>query len=348
MAFSLKNLMLSKEHFPTSPLIAELWRGEVLESQHQVHAVLVNENGKVLAYRGDPELSTTARSALKPFQLWAGLKQGTYEHYGFTDRELALMCASHNGEPFHIEACSALLEKINCVPTDLECGVHPPYHSESADEILHSGASFSALHNNCSGKHCGLLAFRAYLNAEGSYLDPMHPTQKAIFDALRQLLQVERTFAIGVDGCSLPTPALHLKELAHLFAQLAAARSPAVEGDDPYLEKIFQSMNAAPELVAGTGRFDTAIMRDFPQQIVSKVGGEAIRGFALRTPDGARYGMALKVLDGAMRALHPACLAFLAQCGLIDLHQISEALSHFIRYPEKNWNGIEVTQVSIQ
>lgn len=348
MSLHLTPLALSGELISSTPMIAELWRGEVLESQHVIHATLTDEAGRALASIGDPSLSTTARSALKPFQLWAGLSRGVGERFTFSSAQLALMCASHNGEPQHITACHELLSQLGEDSDALECGAHPPYHGPSAERLLRSGERFTAVHNNCSGKHCGLLALRAHLSADGSYLSPDHPTQQAIFDSVRLLLGVKRDLLFGVDGCSLPTPEVALKELALLFARLAAGRVSPEAPQDPHLEAIFDAMNGAPDLVAGTGRFDTALMRAFPQQLVSKVGGEAIRGLALKTPDGGRYGVALKVSDGAMRALHPACIEALKRWGLLSSCELPDELARFVSYPEENWNGLEVTRIKIR
>jgi len=348
MTITIQPLVLSNNAIKTDVMTAELWRGAVLESRHSVHATLVDETGAVLASAGDPALTTTARSSLKPFQLWAGLSQGVSDETSFSDEELALMCASHNGEPEHVKGCEALLHKLGATVSDLECGAHAPYHSSSAEAILRAGGSYTALHNNCSGKHCGLLALRSYLKAQGSYLDPNHPTQQVIFDSVRELLHINRALAIGVDGCSLPTPELQLKEMALLFARLASGRASEGSSQDPHLERIFKAMSAHPRLVAGTGRFDTALMSVAPGQVVSKVGGEAIRGVAIRTPDGGRYGVALKVSDGAMRALHPACLAFLERCGFLTRAQLTGDLARFVNYPETNWSGLEVTRIHIR
>ena len=337
-----------EEPHATPPLTVEYWRGDVLESQHEVHAVLVDGAGATLASAGSPALLSTARSALKPFQLWAGLSRGVGETLSFSPEEVAFMCASHNGEPKHVALCEALLKKLGREVSALECGSHAPYHAPSAETVLRQGGAFTPAHNNCSGKHCGILAFAEHLEAtHSSYLGADHPTQVAIFESVRALLQIERPLSFGVDGCSLPTPALQLDELARLFSSLASARTQPGGAHDPALERIFQAMNQAPDLVAGTGRFDTEMMRAYPGQVVSKVGGEAIRGLALRSSSGACYGVALKVRDGAMRALHPATLAFLARYGMISFDRLPAPLRAFEHAPEQNWRGRTVTTMRV-
>ena len=346
----------SSEHPLTlKPLRSELWRGEVLESAHEVHAALVDERGQLLASAGDPSFVTTARSSLKPFQLLPTLIRGGRERFELTPADIALMCASHNGEPQHTERCAALLEKLGARVADLECGAHEPYHRDAARALARAGAEPSALHNNCSGKHCGMLALRSLLEAEGSYLSADHPVQSAIFECVESLLGAPRTWRWGTDGCSLPTPAINLEEFATLFAQLAAGRSPHDERAAEHLPLIFEAMSAHPELVAGAGRFDTAFMSAAAGSAVCKVGGEAIRGFALREASGRALGLVLKVTDGAMRALHPACLALLNHLELIErpstLHRPLEdqvGLDRFWRGVELNWAGREATEVRVK
>jgi L-asparaginase II len=337
-----------------APLRCELWRGSALESTHEVHAALVNTTGELLAYAGDPQLTTTARSSLKPFQLLPTLRLGGEERFDLLPSDIALMCASHNGEPLHVQHCEQLLKKLGYEPSALECGSHFPYNQAAAHALIRAGLPPQAIHNNCSGKHCGLLALSALLNSEGSYLEPTHPTQRTIFEGLERLLGVkDRTWKIGVDGCSLPTPAISLCDFAELFAYLAAGSSPHDPSSGASLSRIFEAMSAHPDLVAGTGRFDTAFITHAQGRAVCKVGGEAIRGFAIRDITGRALGLTLKVTDGAMRALHPACLALLARLELIDQPQdlyqspSQSSLNPFWRGAEQSWAGHKATEIRV-
>lgn len=335
------------------PIQCEVWRGEVLESLHEVHAALVNDRGELLASAGEANLITTARSSLKPFQLWPTLRLGARERFGLSLADLALMCASHNGESRHIRQCAQLLQKLEMSEDALECGAHLPYDQDAAHELIRAGASARAIHNNCSGKHCGMLASRALLKSEGSYLDANHPTQLQIFKGLEQLLGSSKSWTWGIDGCSLPTPAISLHDFARLFAYLAAGRSPHEASSADHFPMIFEAMSAHPELVAGSGRFDTAFMRAARGRAVCKVGGEAIRGFALRDQAGRSLGLVLKVRDGAMRALHPASLALLERFGLIERPatlsatppQELKGLDRFWSSPETNWAGRDALKI---
>jgi L-asparaginase II len=311
------------------PITIEAWRGEVLESVHRAHAVMLDEEGNVLATAGDPDLRTTARSAIKPFQAWTTLRRlhsppkppndsGAPLH--LTQEEIALMCASHGGEERHVSACEGLLTKLGRGLKDLECGAHDPYHEPTSRALIAAGRAPTAAHNNCSGKHCGMLALAASLGVESAgYTSATHPVQEEVLRALRELLGPNHApFKLGVDGCSLPTPELSLRELAGLFTRLAAARLAPAAPHDPALAQIFSAMTAHPHLVAGSGRFDTALMEAFGGEVVCKVGGEALHGLALRPRSGRAVGVAVKVVDGGMRALNPATLCFLEAAGVLE------------------------------
>lgn len=337
---------LNPTHLTSHPEVhVQVWRGEVKESEHLVHAVLVDEKARVIASWGNPEYKTTARSTLKPFQLLANLQGGVAQKFDFTDQELALMCASHNGEEIHTDLCRTLLKKLGKTEQDLLCGSHDPYHRETSLHLHHQQQVATAIHNNCSGKHCGMLAHASLSSSELSYLDREHPTQKGIFNLLKDLIDKEGSFKWGIDGCSLPTPELSLTQLASLFAGLAAEKFNKAITKDQYISAIFSAMSQHPELVAGQGRFDTAFMKFTREAAVCKVGGEAIRGFALRLPEGS-FGLVVKVQDGAMRALHPACLYLCIQLGILTKEQLSEDLKKFLMGQTRNCADKPATYLS--
>ena len=337
---------ITPTHHQHDALLVELWRGQVLESVHRVHAVLVDRYGQSVCHWGNPRLLTTARSALKPFQLWSGLHAGILDHFSLDQEDLAFMMASHSGESYHTEHCLRLLDKLGRSSDELACGAHLPYHIPSAHDLLRSGRQAETIHNNCSGKHCGMLAAQAVLSDRLDYLSIDHPVQIRIFESIQTLLGISREFAWGIDGCSLPTPALYLNELAHLFAQLATGVLRQEQTPDPFLDRIYQAMTTHPELVAGSNRFDTVMMKETYPYLGCKVGGEAIRGFALRPQSGEFFGLAVKVEDGAMRALHPACIALLQQLTFLP-EKLSKPLQDLFEGRESNWAGRQATRFRI-
>jgi L-asparaginase II len=187
-------------------------RGDATESVHYGSVAVVDAHGKLIFSAGDPEFMTTTRSALKPLQALPFVTGGGVEHFGFSIEQVALLCASHSGEPRHVEAVADMLKRIGCVPEQLLCGVHPPLYYAAREEPPPAGAKFSTLHHNCSGKHSGMLAYcrQASLPVE-AYVASDHPLQQAIRSAVEHLTGVAERDMIGVvDGCSAPNYAVPL------------------------------------------------------------------------------------------------------------------------------------------
>lgn len=226
-----------------------------------------------------------------------------------------MACASHGAEAFHCEAVRSLLAKAGLDERHLRCGAHRPAYLPAADVLVRAGQEPRPIHNNCSGKHAGMLALARHLGAPvETYLQVEHPVQRAIRGFLARAAGVtEEAIGVGVDGCSAPTFALPLAGTATAFARVAAARlgSPA---EDAAAVRVAAAMMAHPALVAGTGRSDTAVMRTLPGLLFCKTGAEGFLGIGV---PGRGWGVAVKVLDGAGRASLPAALFALAALGLL-------------------------------
>lgn len=239
------------------------------------------------------------RSAAKPFIAAASVRAGAVDAFGFDERELALMCASHAAEPEHVETVLSMLRKADIPPSALQCGGTP-----------------SALYNNCSGKHAGILALCKHIGAPlETYLEPDNPAQREILAlcerVIREPLPPER---IAVDGCGIPVFATSLRRAAHAFARLATLED-LEEADREGLARVRAAMTAYPWYVSGTGRFDTALIESSRGAIVAKGGAEAVHGDALVK---LQAGLALKVVDGNNRATAPAVIAVLERLGAVD------------------------------
>ncbi len=219
---------MDESHDPTG---VRVWRGDEIESRHEVHAALVR-GGRLVAAHGDPSARAYLRSAAKPIQLVPLVEDGGVERYGFTPREIAVMAASHNAESFHVDAVRSILEKAGLEESDLRCGPHPPTHAPSARALVEAGRDPTAIHNNCSGKHAGMLAAcRAMGWPLGTYLEPDHPLQVRIRDTLAELAGIDAAaMGIGVDGCGVPCFALPVTAMATAFDALA--RADADRDDD--------------------------------------------------------------------------------------------------------------------
>jgi len=298
-------------------------RGERIESVHAIAACAATVDGDVLLALGDIDEPVYLRSAAKPFIAAAVVRAGAAGRFGLDDRDLAIMSASHNGEPGHVAAVRALLEKIGAQPGDLRCGAHAPSYEPAA---LALGEPPTVLHNNCSGKHAGILALARMLDAPfDGYLEPSHPAQRAIL-ALCERVSDDRFGAdqLGVDGCGIPVYATSLRRAARSFARLATLAGLAPE-DAAALARVRAAMIAEPFYVAGTGRFDTDLLRAGNGRIVCKAGAEGVHASALLD---LGAGLVLKVVDGTRRAVPPAAVALLARLGALDDMQVSVLGAH--------------------
>jgi len=303
-------------------VIVNVTRGGLVESTHEVAACVTDARGRVVHATGDVERPVYLRSAAKPFIAAAIVASGAAARFEFDDRELAVIAASHNGEPYHVHAVRAILTKIGADPSELRCGAHPPAYEPAAAALAARGEAPSALHNNCSGKHAGILAMCAHLGFDrATYLAPEHPAERLILELCARLAgSPVAGLPLGIDGCGIPVYATSLRRAAQSFARLATLDEVS-DGDARALERVRAAMQAEPRYVAGTGRFDTALMEATRGRIVCKAGAEGVHGEALLRE---RLGLVLKVADGARRAAPPAALALL---GGISALEPGEALA---------------------
>jgi L-asparaginase II len=278
--------------------MVKVTRGDVVESVHHGAAAVVDSHGEVLASAGSPEACTFLRSAAKPFQALPLLASGAADHFGINSKELAVIVSSHSGERMHLDQVRSILRKSGCKPSDLQCGAHAPFLRSAAAALARSGKRPTPLHNNCSGKHAGMLALSRFLRKPiKSYLSPEHPVQQAILRSVARCAAVpEAAILQGIDGCSAPTFALSLRQAAGSFARLLDPRQMAPEEREA-AQRTIAAMRAHPEMVAGTGRLCTLLMREVGQSFIAKIGAEGFYGMAYR--DGSRcVGIALKISDG--------------------------------------------------
>lgn len=318
------------------PLV-KVTRGGIVESVHVGALAVVDAGGAIVWALGDPSLLSFPRSSLKPFQLLPLIERGGVERFGFTAAEVAVMAGSHSGEEIHTAAVSSVLAKIGAPPEALACGVHPPLNPLSAERLRASGAEPNALHNNCSGKHSGMLALARLLDAplEG-YLEPDHPAQVAIRAAIHEVLEPEGETPMGLDGCGAPAYALTLRATARGFARLGNSDHAPARWREA-LGRVAAAMRAHPEMVAGThGRIDTDLMR-LGARLIVKGGAEGYAGAG--HPQG--QGLALKILDGdaARRAGHVALLASLQALGWLNDADAGALATYGPIKPVTNWAG---------
>ena len=302
-----------------------------------------------MAMLGDPGAAATAtflRSAAKPFQVLPLLLAGGAERFALDDADLALVCASHSGTPEHTRRALSLLERGGFGVADLLCGAHPPFDRESAKALARCGEAPSPLHNNCSGKHAGmLLACRLLDLPTASYVEPDHPLQERILAQLAALLGCDRqAIGIGVDGCSVPSYHLPIEAAARGYAALAdpvAAGLPSAVA--AAVRRVVTAMTAEPGMVAGPGRFTTHLMEVTGGRVLGKEGAEGFYAAAVRGP--VALGIAVKIADGGERCRDGVVLDLLRQMGSLSGEEFASLREHY-RPILRNCRGLVVGEVS--
>jgi L-asparaginase II len=311
-------------------------RGPLRESTHQGHLVVVDPEGRVEAALGNPDRPTYYRSSAKPLQALAMLRIGVAERFGLNSEQVAIMCASHSGEPRHVEVVRSLLAASGIEESELQCGAHWPYYEPAAEEARRQTREPLVVFNNCSGKHSGMLGGSRVLGAPlESYLAPEHPVQARIRAVVEELSACPpAAIRYGIDGCSAPNPGLPLRAMARSLAALAQL---AASGDSQ-ARTIVAAMTTHPHLVGGTGRFDTRLMEASGGRLLAK-GGAA----GLHCTVDLRSGRALtvKLESGEGTWIHAAVTAALGQLGWLDGGEL-EQLADFSRPVLTNHRKIKV------
>lgn len=313
-----------------------VYRGEYIESGHDLHIAVVNTKGDLIAYYGDPNRLTFARSSMKPFQATPVVRSGAMEEFQLTERELSLFCASHIGEPYHRETVLQVLEKIGLTEEDLQCGTHIPRHAESYEKLIKQGGELTPVYSNCSGKHSGMLSGVVMQKMDiSTYRDIKHPYQQQILQVLEELAEYDQEkIGISVDGCGVPVHRLPLQKVALLYSRLAKAEDWKLDNQPlkSALNRVREAMTSYPEMVAGTKQFDTDLMAAFGKRIVSKGGAEGVHCFGDRE---LGLGVALKVADGNARGTSVASMEVLKQLG-IGSEKEWEKLKDYSKVPVLN------------
>jgi L-asparaginase II len=303
---------------PEDVPLAAVTRGALVESVHRGRLVICDPDGKVIEAAGDPKAYIYARSSAKPFQALPLVRSGAADALGLSDDELAVVCASHNAEEPHLAAVTSILEKAGLTEDDLQSGAHLPLYEPEADRLIRSSEEPRPVHGNCSGKHAGMLAVCVHEGYDTvTYRDPAYPLQRRILGLIAEVcgLRDDEVLVAG-DNCGVPAFALPLRSFATGLARIATGRALPDELAGAAL-RIRDAMREHPFMVAGTGRFDTELMAS--TDLLVKGGAEAV--LAVGSQEG--WGMALKVSDGAVRAVRPAALAALGGMGV----EVPEAVS---------------------
>jgi len=338
---------------PSTPYlpIQELTRGETVESTHYGAFAIIDSHNQQLASYGDPNLVTFLRSSAKPFQALPFIESGGAQFWSFTEREVAITCASHSGTDDHANTLKNMQAKIGITEQKLHCGVHTPTDKATAEALLLNGTEPTPNRHNCSGKHTGMLAFAQMQQATlENYLDPQHPIQQKILKTFCEMCDLKpKQVALGIDGCSAPNFAIPLHNAALGFArlvdpwELSPQRAAACK-------QITAAMTHYPEMVAGPGKFDTLLMAATSGKIVSKGGAEGYQAIGIKPgvlgPDSPGVGIALKIADGDSkgRARPAVILAILQQLGALTPAETESLAELGPKFPIYNWRKILVGQ----
>ena len=325
-----------------APIEIVVTRGQWVESRHAVACAVVDAGGKTLAAWGDVTTPVYPRSSAKPIQALPLVESGAADAFGLSQAELALACASHSGEPIHVEKVGAWLQRIGLAVDDLECGGHWPYHEASMQAMVSRGERPTALHNNCSGKHAGMLSTARHLGEPTRFYTRLdHPVQERVIRAISEMSGCDLgKFPTAVDGCSIPTVAIPLAALA-----LALARFGAPAGLAPArgaaCRRLAQAITADPLMISGHQRFDSTLIQASGGGVLSKGGAEGVQVMVL--PERG-LGIALKAADGAPRAREVAAAAVLVWLDAMD-EATWTALQDFAEQPLFSRRGMPVGRV---
>jgi L-asparaginase II len=321
-----------------TPIHVHVTRGEREESEHAVHGVLVGRSTGTVAF-GDADLRTFWRSAMKPFQVLPLVEDGAAEAFDLNDADIAVASGSHGGMPAHLQQVRSLLERAGLGQGGVDyltCGPHPPFDEGARQAVLCAGESFSALHNNCSGKHAAMVVLAHHHGWPlTGYTEFAHPVQVRIREELRRWLDEEpENFPWARDGCSVPTPYISLRHMAGAYARLMETSADGESGP----AAVVRSMTAHPDLTSSPGRTPLLLMAATDGRLLAKEGAEGVLCIG---DTGGEWGLAIKVVDGATRATGPAALEALASRDLLTSEELDRLRD--VRAPDLlNWQGARV------
>ncbi|MDH3745502.1 MAG: asparaginase [Acidobacteriota bacterium] len=329
-------------------LVGRTLRGEEAELWHFGAAAVLTPAGRLVASVGDPEVPTFTRSTLKPIQALPFLLAAGYQEYDLNEADLALICASHAGTPAHTEGVEKLLARGGFGVDDLLCAAHEPYDGKSAEVLRRRGEKPSPLHNNCSGKHAGMLLGCRLLGLDSSgYGDVNHPYQRRVRHEIATLTDCpEGTLAFSIDGCGLPTVRLPLTNLALCLARLADPEAAGLGGERATaLRDVGAAMAEVPEMVAGEGRFTTRLIQVTGGRLIGKEGANGLYAVAVRGP--VALGVALKLAAGEEEPRDTIVLELLRQLGSLSAGELDE-MSAFYSPPVRNHAGLVVGSIQAE
>ncbi|MBA3354078.1 MAG: asparaginase [Blastocatellia bacterium] len=329
-----------------SAILANVIRGETVESVHRGHLIVIDGRGDTVLSIGAPETVTFFRSACKAIQAIPCITSGAADALGFSEEEIALACASHSGETRHVRVVKLMLERAGLSEAHLRCGTHLPFNEKESERMQRAGEHPNQLHNNCSGKHAAMLVTAQHIEADlATYDMPENPVHQFVLEAIALFSGVPASeVKIGIDGCGAPNFAVPVSAMAKSFLNLISPPAGFPNAAKQAAERVVQAMLKFPDLIGGTERLDTMVMQAVPGKIISKVGADGVWLCGVlpseKYPTG--LGIALKIEDGDDRRARPVvAVELLRKLGILSPDDLPEIAPMAI----KNRRGDHVGQV---
>lgn len=325
-----------------NPVLVEVYRGGILESFHRGSVCVVNSNGKIIFSLGNTQQICYPRSAMKLVQVLPLVECGGIEKFGFTTEEIAIMCGSHNAEPDHLRVVNSILNKIDETEQSLQCGPQYPTAKKEADALIRTGTKPGAIHNNCSGKHAGMLALCKILGEPvNDYLNPQHRIQQLILAYVAQMYEyAKQQMVCALDGCSAPIYSIPVYNQALCFKNLVDPKAFSVERQKA-CALIVDAVSKHPFMVAGSKRYCTDLMQICAPALIGKTGAEGVFCLALSKQ---KIGVCIKIDDGKMLPQYNVAQAFVEATKLFKADELVP-LNHYKNEELKNFNKLHTGEI---
>jgi L-asparaginase II len=328
----------------SNPILVEISRGGVLESFHRGVVCVVDKDDKVIYSLGDVKQVCYPRSALKFFQQIPLLISGAVEHFGFTEKEIALFCGSHNGEAQHVETVHSILNKIGLDESYLQCGPQMPTLKDDMYHLIKNDLQPQKIHNNCSGKHAGFLAYCVYKNLSlDDYIDPKHPLHMEILDIISEFHRYPKEqIRQGIDGCSAPIFSFPVYNQAVAYKNLV---NPVGFDENIVMacHKMVDAIIKYPEMIAGKKRYCSDLMRFSEGKLIGKTGADGVYSIGIR---GLNYGICVKVDDGKMGPQYNIAQSIVEQLNILS-EESNATLRHYVKHENRNFGGLVTGETKV-
>jgi L-asparaginase II len=325
----------------SNPILVQMRRGDMVESFFRGAYAVMDEAGQSIDSAGDIDRLVYPRSALKPIQALGVMRSGAAEAFQLSLPEIALACASHNGEERHVRIVKHWLGRLGFSCDVLECGIHASMNKETMLDFVREGRHLTPAHNACSGKHASFITQALHLKVPvKGYSAFDHPVQQYVNSTIEEVIEIDvKEAPKGIDGCQVPVIGMPLKKLARGMSKMARPETlgtALARG----AEKIITAIQTHPDLIAGTGRFCSAITQESGGRILAKMGADGV--FCAILPERG-WGIALKIDDGHLVAAEVALM------GILKKHNLLTETPNWNRWanpPIMTWNKQVVGEIS--